>query len=283
MKAEAERAKEEMAQKPEHTDEDETMSTDANNSTNDGIEAEMDNAASADGWDVLHHHGNVWLAVGPDENAFVVDLNDSGPTTRPFGVGNETANYGTKEVKKQNEAIRAVIRNGPSDRREPNVYHDPTSVQTGGNSGNSGSSGSSESGGSDGDGDDDPSNKEVDTSLTQDHGYTEEDREIMIDTVEDWLERAGEFESDFHAEHMEVEFGEIDHDGEAVPGVAIRRKAPFETPFHSGNDWNDKDGWDDFKDATKSIMQSKDAIIYKQEGYDAVNFIPAEHVEEVAG
>lgn len=256
----------------------ETMSTDTDPTDATEEQIEDYDTEDYDNWDVLHVNGTCWLATDPLGNTFAVNLRTGDPTVRPFGVGNEASNYGTKEIGAKNAAIRAVIRLGPNDRREPNVMrHAPA-----GNGGSSGSSGSSN------DGDDpDEEPEERDTSVTGDHDY---DEDAMIEAFKDWIKSYESVKDGLDADAVDVEFAQTDvpegwdtdFAGQTIYGLRVETSAPWETGYHNGNDWSDQDGWQDHQEAFREIMQNEDAVIYFSDP-DYFNFVPADSLGEVVG
>lgn len=142
---------------------------------------------------------------------------------------------------------------------------DPDQFQAGGGASDSSSQSGQSSGGSDSD------NGEQDTSLTQDYPESEE----HVGEIENWVADAADLMGDLDPDAMEYEAAEVD--GE----VGVKFEAnPFKAGYWTDGDWTDKDGFDDHKDALKTVTQNNDEVDYHGKP-DYFNFVPASKVESL--
>ena len=224
-------------------------------------ESEFDGQYKAEDMEVYHHGGNRFTVSHTETNrSYRVDMDrntDLAPVQAIHGGQPEP------ETDESQAVLQAITTQGPAYREGP---QEKLEIQVG----NVGGGQSSATSGSD---TDDSDSGELVQDVPND--YDDYDLDSLEDELWDWMDRYADFESDFDKDIVEISPAMV----KGTVGFEIDAN-PFQSGYHDGNDWKDKDGYDTAQEAFRGLMQDKDEIDYYGEP-DYVNHIPASKVEDV--
>lgn len=74
-------------------------------------------------------------------------------------------------------------------------------------------------------------------------------QEELVDRLMDWFSQAAEFNG-FDADIIELSWA----DAEGQPGIAVERSPLWDGTYHDGDEWTDKDGFNEAKEAVRDAV-----------------------------